>query len=311
MSLSVFAPVSIGNFIVGFDLLGAALKDCSGELFGDIVTLTASTQRELRITGEFSHRLPADPRENIVYACIEAFDSALRLQGHTPRQDYRLCLEKRLPVGSGLGSSASSIVAALKALDLWQGCPLGDKALLQLAGAMEGRVSGGVHYDNVAPSLLGGLQLLSEEGECRRLPLPSHWRFVLFHPGICVATREARAVLPEQFPRSAVLQFGQRLAAFVDAAHRGDEPALLNVLRDDIFVPHRAPLVPGFREAEKAARQAGAVAFGLSGSGPTVFAIVTEHKVAPVLLAIEQAFPKNADSFSRVCELDSQGARAL
>lgn len=311
MSLSVFAPVSIGNFIVGFDLLGAALKACEGQLFGDIVTLTASEQRALHITGDYAHRLPAEPSENIVSACIEAFDAALRLQRITPRQDYRLTLEKRLPVGSGLGSSGSSIVAALKALNLWHGSPLSASVLLQLAGEMEGIVSGGVHYDNVAPSLLGGLQLLSEQGACYRLVLPADWRFVLFHPGIRVATRDARAVLPQQFPRSAMLQFGQRLATFVDAAHRADESALLSVLRDDIFVPHRAPLVPGYFDAEQAACQAGALAFGLSGSGPTVFAIVKEPCQASVEQAIAQAFPPHGDSFSRFCELDTEGARAI
>ena len=276
MKLSAFAPVSAGNFIVGFDLLGAAFTDAdaSAELFGDIVHMETQDAFELCVVGAYAGVLPAAPGDNIVAACVDAYRDALRAEGGIFDPRFRMTLEKRLPVGSGLGSSASSIVAALVALNAWHGQALDKAALLRVAGVMEGRISGGVHYDNVAPSLLGGLQLmLPEGGACRPIPLPPSWRFVIHYPGIEVSTRAARAVLPERYALSEVVRFGQYLAAFVSAAERADEAGMLSALRDELIVPHRAKLVPGFASAQVAAMNAGAKGFGLSGYRLTVLAI--------------------------------------
>lgn len=312
MKVSAYAPVSVGNFIVGFDLLGAALRDVSGALFGDVVRIEPAERLGVRIEGEFAKYLPDDPKANIVSDCIEAYHQVLQGRGLALRSGFTLVLDKRLPVGSGLGSSAASIVAALVALNAWYGEALTKDELLRLAGELEGKISGGVHYDNVAPSLLGGLQLmLPGEACCELVPLPETWRFVVHYPGIEVSTRSARAILPKSFLLKDMVTFGRHLAGFVSAAHRGDEAAMLTSLQDELIAPHRASLVPGFKLAEDAARKAGALAFGLSGSGPTVIAVVREADALPVARAIEQAFPASSRSFTRLCALDTLGARCL
>ncbi|MBI2382064.1 MAG: homoserine kinase [Gammaproteobacteria bacterium] len=312
MSIQAYAPVSIGNFIVGFDVLGLALEDLSGEAFGDVVSIAPAARAETRVAGAYAHVLPADPTANIVHAARELVQDELSARGVLPREDFCLCLDKRLPVGSGLGSSAASIVAALVALNTWHGEAFSASELLHLAGVLEGRISGGVHYDNVAPSLLGGLQLiLPEDGETRRLNLPETWRLVVHYPGIEVSTRAAREVLPTAYSRAEMVRFGQYLAAFVAAADAGDEAGMLAALRDELILPHRAPLVPGYFAAEQAARDAGALAFGLSGSGPTVFALCREAAMADIAGAIESAFPENPLAFTRHCRVDTRGARLL
>lgn len=312
MNVSAYAPVSIGNFIVGFDVLGAALAALDGELFGDIVHLEPAPAVSVAVTGPYASVLPPNPADNIVAAAIALYGEALAATGRRFRGDFRLVLEKRLPVGSGLGSSAASIVAALAALNAWHEDALDAPALLGLAGRLEGRISGGVHYDNVAPSLLGGLQLvLPGEARCQELALPAHWRIAVHYPGIEVSTRAARAILPDRYARRDMVSFGQHLAAFVAASCRGDEAGMLAALRDELIVPHRAALVPGYAEAERAAREAGALAFGLSGSGPTVFALAAPERLPAVAAAMAGAFPQNAQAFTRACALDRAGARCL
>src|SRR5690606_33799098 len=148
---------STGNFSVGFDLLGAAFEPVNGELFGDVLDICAEqAELSLEIVGRYLHQLPAASTDNLVLSCFYAFEQKL---GRTlPRLALRL--HKNLPVGSGLGSSACSIVVACYAFNDYFGKPLSEAELLQLMAQAEGGVSGSVHYDNVAPSYFGGLQLM-------------------------------------------------------------------------------------------------------------------------------------------------------
>ena len=147
----VYAPASIGNVSVGFDVLGAAVSPIDGTLLGDRVEVkTGSEAFTLNTAGRFVSKLPADPRENIVYDCWVVFGRELKKKD-VELKPVEMTLEKNMPIGSGLGSSACSIVAALDALNRFHKQPLNEMELLALMGEMEGKISGGVHYDNVAP----------------------------------------------------------------------------------------------------------------------------------------------------------------
>ncbi len=309
-----FAPVSIGNFIVGFDVLGAALTAIDGgpPLGDEVEILPAETGDGLSFTlaGTHAARLPGPAADNLAVLADAVFHRELARRGIAPR-GRKLTLFKNLPVGSGLGSSATSIVATLRALNQFYGLPFSTEQLLPLAAELEGTVSGDPIYDNVAPCLLGGLQLLLPDDEfratgrrCRPLPVPPEWRFVVHYPGIEVSTRMAREILPTAWRLGQAVAFGQRLAAFIDALHRHDGPAAARLLRDELVEPHRAQLVPGLAEARTAALAAGALAFGLSGSGPTCVALVDSAEAATaVAAAIEAAMPVNAARFTRVCRI--------
>jgi len=162
MNVVVYAPASIGNVSVGFDVLGAAVSPVDGTLLGDRVQVKAGTEAySLKTVGNFVSKLPTEPKENIVYDCWLVFARELDKKG-VNLKPLEMTLEKNMPIGSGLGSSACSIVAALDALNRFHGQPLNETELLSLMGEMEGKISGGIHYDNVAPCYLGGVQLMLE-----------------------------------------------------------------------------------------------------------------------------------------------------
>lgn len=308
---TAYAPASVGNFITGFDILGAALAPAEGGLFGDLVSVEAASRYELSVSGPYAGQLPPDPAGNLVWFSRQTFHQSLQEKGGVP-VPVRMHLTKGLPAGSGLGSSATSIVAALYALNDFYGQPFARRELLLMAGQLESRCSGGIHYDNVAPALLGGLRLMAPGGEGRaeELPLPPQWRLVMYYPGVAVSTLEARRLLPVAYPLEKATAFAGRLAALVRALLAGDEEEASGLLRDELLEPHRSPLIPGFNVAREAARGAGACAFGISGSGPSMMAVCRHPATAAKVQAgLEEIAAKQPGAFVRTCVLDRRGAR--
>ena len=178
-SVVAYAPASSANLSVGFDVLGAALAPVDGSLLGDRVQVKAAdVPFALSSVGRYAHKLPDDPKKNILHDCWVAYGEALEKRG-LKLKPLEMVLEKNLPVGSGLGSSACSVVAALEGLNAFHGAPLDEHDMLLLMGEMEGRISGSVHYDNVAPCYLGGMQLVLEEHGVISQGIPVFDRVVL------------------------------------------------------------------------------------------------------------------------------------
>ncbi|UAA39774.1 homoserine kinase [Paraneptunicella aestuarii] len=313
MYLKVFAPASVGNVSLGFDMLGAALLPIDGSILGDEVELESSSEYVLSYAGKFKDRLPPDTQQNIVTHCYEHFIQCLDKQGvaHSP---VHMTLHKHLPIGSGLGSSAASIVAALYGLNEFYGKPFDQEALLAMMGELEGQISGSIHYDNVAPSYLGGLVLIAEVNEQIAIQLPTieEWYWVVCYSGVNVSTSAARKILPKEFSMSTTINFGRQLAVFVDALHRQDAKQALSVMHDVIAEPYRKSLLPYFDESRQFALENGAGAFGISGSGPTVFALCNELSQAEKINDwLNENYIQNEDGFSHICKLDLQGSRVV
>lgn len=311
-SVTVYAPASIGNVSVGFDVLGAAVSPLDGTLLGDRVSVKAGKAPFLLSTaGSFVSKLPADPKENIVYDCWQVFGRELKKKG-AELKPVDMTLEKNMPIGSGLGSSACSIVAALDALNQFHAQPLDEMELLALMGEMEGKISGGVHYDNVAPCYLGGLQLMLEELGIisQEVPCFDDWFWVMAYPGIKVSTAEAREILPSQYRRQDIIAHGRHLGGFIHACHSGQPDLAAKMIKDVIAEPYREKLLPGFADARRYAESAGALATGISGSGPTLFSICKEQDVAErVARWLEQNYVQNEEGFVHVCRLNKQGSK--
>ncbi|MGO2419199.1 MAG: homoserine kinase [Vibrio casei] len=311
-SVVVYAPASIGNVSVGFDVLGAAVSPIDGTLLGDRVLVSPSnTPFELKTAGSFVDKLPTDPTENIVYDCWRVFARELDKKGIN-LLPLEMTLEKNMPIGSGLGSSACSIVAALDALNRFHGEPLSEMEQLALMGEMEGQISGGVHYDNVAPCYLGGLQLMLEELGVisQEVPCFDDWYWVMAYPGIKVSTAEARSILPSQYRRQDIIAHGRHLGGFVHACHSGQPELAAKLIKDVIAEPYREKLLAGFADARKYAMSAGALACGISGSGPTIFTICSKKDVAErVAHWLEDNYLQNEEGFVHICRLDKDGSR--
>lgn len=299
------APASIGNLGVGFDILGAAVARIDGGPLGDRVHATPADATTFRAVGAYADALPPDAADNLVMLAYDAFAEALQARGLRARP-LALVLDKQLPVGSGLGSSACSSVAALVAVNAAHDAALEDDALLRLMGGMEGRVSGSVHYDNVAPSFLGGVQLLVDAADaiCVSVPWFEDWVLVLTHPGIAIATADAREVLPHAVPLAVAVDHGRRIAGFVHACHRGDRRLAAALLQDVLAEPARAPLLPRFAEVRAAALAEGALAVGLSGSGPTVFSVAPDENTAQRIAAWQRThWNLTGTGFTHVCRV--------
>jgi homoserine kinase len=318
MTLCAYAPASIGNVSLGFDLLGAALAPIDGSLLGDQVEVSQAEAFSLDVKGAFADKLPPDPDSNIVSRCYGHFTRVLaqRLGSQVELPAVSMTLHKHLPIGSGLGSSASSVVAALHALNQFYSDHLGrvafsDNELLLMMGELEGQISGSVHYDNVAPCFLGGLTLMAEHQEHVALQLPvfENWYWVVCYSGITVSTAAAREVLPKHVSMQDTIKFGRQLGVFIDALYRKDETLAAAMMTDVLAEPYRKSLLPRFDESRNYAEQNGALAFGISGSGPTVFAVCNDLAQAQNIKQwLNEHYKQNDSGFSHICQLDQRGA---
>jgi len=264
--VTAFAPASMGNVAVGYDLLGSALDG-----LGDRVTVRRLNEPLVRIgtiTGRVTD-LPTEPADNTATVALSSLRDASDAD-----DGFEVSLEKGIPLGSGLGGSAASAVGAVVAgAELLPGT-WSKEELLPHALAGEAVASGDLHPDNVAPCLFGGLVLTREMDppDVVPIPVPARIRCVLVRPDRVMPTREARACLPETIPLADSVRQTAHLGAFVAGCYRDDLDLIGRALRDLIVEPHRAALVPGFPDVQDAAMAAGALGCSLSGAGPTVFA---------------------------------------
>ncbi len=265
-SIRAFAPASVGNIGVGFDLLGHVIDGPR-----DIATVRRIDEDAVRIEaigGEVAGAsdIPLEAERNTAGQALIALRRALGL-----RHGFALSLEKGIPLGSGLGGSAASCVAALVAANALLDAPLPREALYDFALEGESVSSGSRHGDNVAPMLLGGV-VMATATRMIALPVPEALHAVVVHPDQVLETRRSRAVLAEPYALHDVVEHSANLAQFVTGLLRGDLQLIRDGLRDVLVEPRRAPLIPGFAAVKAAALDHGALGASISGGGPSVFA---------------------------------------
>lgn len=306
-SVRVFAPATVANLVCGFDILGLAV-----ERPGDEVRMTRRPRpgvQLLRITGD-EGRLPLDASRNTVSASVQL------LLRHLGREDVGVDIElhKHMPIGSGLGSSAASTVAGLWAINELLGRPLTPLELLPFAMQGEELACGAGHADNVAPALLGGVVLIRSYAplDVVRLPAPP-LHCAIVYPHVEVPTRDARQLIRRTVPLAdAVTQWGN-VAGLVSGLFLNDIGLIGRSMQDVLVEPVRAMLIPDFYRLRELALQAGAVGFGISGSGPSVFAFAPDEATATGI--VEQLRRHLAslgvDSQGYVSAINQQGPRVL
>ncbi|MCL4639887.1 MULTISPECIES: homoserine kinase [Olivibacter] len=304
----VFAPATVANLVCGFDILGLALDEP-----GDEVIMERSDQpgvKLLKITGD-DGRLPLDPAKNTVSACVQM------LLKHLNREDVGVEIElhKHMPIGSGLGSSAASTVAGLFAINQLLGQPLTKQELLPFAMKGEELACGHGHADNVAPSLFGGITLIKsyEPLEVVSIPVPKSLYCSVVFPHVDVPTRAARQMIRSKIElKDAVVQWGN-IAGLVSGLFMSDYGLIGRSMQDVLIEPVRAILIPEFYEMRQTAMAAGALGFGISGSGPSVFAFADNHPTASDITRqiVQHLQSKGIDSNGYVSAVNQQGPREL
>ncbi len=299
-----FAPATVSNLGPGFDVLGLALREP-----GDTVTARVSSSPGVcirRIDGD-EGKLPLQADANTAGIAATAV-----LRQADIKLGIELDLEKGLPIGSGLGSSASSAVAAAYAVNVLLGSPLRKQQLVQPCLEAEAMVAGR-HADNVVPCLLGGMILVRSVDplDVIRLPVPEGLMMVVSVPDFELATRKARAALPNHVSIEAMVNHSANLSALVSALHTNDIDLITRCIVDDVVTPARAKLIPGACRVMDAAVGAGALASSISGAGPAIFALCHSPSSAErVASAMIQAFSlAGLQAVTHVSPMDCPGVR--
>jgi homoserine kinase len=314
-AVSVFAPASVANFGVGFDVLGAALDGP-----GDVVTARLASipgVRVLAIKGD-GGRLPLDPRRNTAAVAAAAVLAECGGRARGRARGIELSIEKGLPLSSGLGSSAASAAGGAFAAGLLLGVT--DRRRLLLAALTGERAADGSwHGDNVFASLLGGMVLVPSSDPHGALApvllhVPSRLRLILVQPALELPTRRARGVLPKAISMAAHTAHAGALARLVLALSSGDLAAAgACLLADRLVDPKRLPLVRGGRSALDALLDAGAYGACLAGAGPSLVGLTEESAdVERIGRAAVTAWKRSGVAARvRVHRLDRRGARLI
>jgi homoserine kinase len=306
-SVKAFAPATVANVSCGFDILGFAIDS-----MGDTVELVLKDEPGLRVVSIEGDqgRLPLETSKN---TCAVAIQAMLDELGITPGID--IYLKKGLPLGSGMGSSAASAVAALVAANELLGNPFEKKDLLPFAIVAEKVACGAAHADNVAPSLLGGFVLIRDYHplDVIKLHVPDQLYCTLLHPHFELNTADSRSVLRDQIPmKVSTIQSGN-VAGLIAGLYQEDYDLISRSLKDVIAEPYRAVLIPGFYEIRESLKDAGAMGMGISGSGPTLFALSkgdeNSMKIATAAQEIYQMIGLEVDTY--FSKINTQGAYVI
>ena len=279
---SAFAPASVGNIGVGFDILGHTVAGP-----GDRATVRRIAAADVRIAAIRGSRseLPHEAARNTAGAALIALREALALP-----YGFEIELDKGIALGSGMGGSAASCVAALVAANALLDAPLSREQLYPFAVTGEAVASGGRHGDNVGPMLLGGVALTTAD-RLVPIPVPPHWTCVLVHPDAVLETRRAREALRGHYELREFVTQSAHLALVLAGCFRGDAALVRAGLADVLVEPRRAPLIAGFGAVKQAALEHGALGASISGAGPSVFAwFESAAAAAPAAAAMQQAF---------------------
>ena len=307
-SIKVFAPATVANVVCGYDVLGFAVDEPGDEV---ILRLTKKTGiRITRITGD-NGKLPLDPSRNTVGVSVQHYLKGVDM----PEAGIEIELHKKMPIGSGLGSSSASTVAGLFALNELLGRKLSACQLLPYAMKGEEMACGTGHADNVAPALMGGFVLIRSYNplDVIRLPYPPGLHCAIVFPDVDVPTKDARQMIRSKvLLKDAVTQWGN-IAGLVSGLFMQDIDLIGRSMKDIIVEPTRSILIPGFETLRQIAHDNGAVSFGISGSGPSVFSFTRDKETSIRITRALQGHLQNlgVKSLSFVSGINEQGPKIL
>jgi homoserine kinase len=303
--IKLFCPATIANLSCGFDVLGLCLDNV-----GDEMVIRKSAQKGIRIIKIIGADLPLETENNVSgvagLALLETVDSDF---------GFEIEIYKNIKAGSGIGSSAASSAGAVFGINALLGYPYSTKDLVQFAMQGEKLACGNAHADNVAPALLGGFTLVRSYSplDVIKIESPSELYATVVHPQIELKTSDARSVLKQTVSlKSAIMQWGN-VGGLIAGLYTKDYDLIGRSLHDEIVEPLRSVLIPGFDLIKQAALENGALGSGISGSGPSIFALSkgkeTAEKIAKAMIAVYEAI--NLPYEIHVSKVNSEGVKIL
>lgn len=297
--IKIFCPATVANLSCGFDVLGLCLEG-----IGDEMIIRKSDQKGLRITKITGADLPLETEKNVAGVAGMALLNHLDLEF-----GFEIEIHKKIKAGSGIGSSSASAAGVVVGINEILGGPLPRKELIPFAMEGEFLASGSYHADNVAPAILGGFTLVRgyDPLEVIKIKSPKDIYMTIIHPHIEVKTSDSRKVLPKEIPlKTAITQWGN-LGGFISGLYTEDYGLMSRCLQDVVAEPYRKNLIPEFDVIKKVALENGALGCGISGSGPSIFAMSKGKETAEnVANQMKQIYTKTGIGFdvyvSKVCD---------
>ncbi|ARV16101.1 homoserine kinase [Polaribacter sp. SA4-12] len=303
--LKIFAPATVANVSCGFDSLGFAV-----DAIGDEMTFTKTTEKGVKITNITGADLTYNVDKNAASAVVKKV-----LNEANADFGIELTIHKGFSPGSGLGSSAASAAGAAFGANQLLGNMYSDLELTKFAMFGEEVACGTPIADNVSAAIYGGFVLVRSYNplEIIKLPVPSELRVVAIHPQIEVKTKDARDVLPTEIAlKDAVTQWAN-VGGLISGLYTDNYNLISNSLVDIVVEPHRKKLIPFFDDVKNSATKAGALGAGISGSGPTIFALCKGDEVAEnVYKSIEESYKNTGIKFEMfISKVNPEGIKIL
>jgi len=263
--IKVFCPATIANVSCGFDVLGLSLDSV-----GDEMSIRKTTKQGIHITKITGQDLPMETHKNVAGVAGMALLEAL---GYT--EGFEIEIHKKIKPGSGIGSSAASAAGAVWGINELLERPFSKLELVKFAMQGEKLASNVAHADNVAPAIYGGFTLVRSYDplDVVPIPFPEALHAVVLHPQIEIKTSDSRKILKTNIPLEKGIRQWGNVGGLIAGLFTEDFDLIGRSLQDHIVEPIRSILIPGFKEVKEAAMVAGALGGGISGSGPSLFAL--------------------------------------
>ncbi len=303
--IKVYGPATVSNVGPGFDLLGFALEGP-----GDELIVRRNGTAKLVLYDQTEYNLPTDPEQNVAAVAV-----ASMLRELHSYEGFDLVFTRKIPPGSGVGSSAASCVAAVMGLNELLGSPYDTADLIHFALEGENLASGSTHADNIAPALLGGICLIRgyDPLDIKHIPYPEELWCAVIHPHLEIKTAESRKLIPQTVPLETALKQCGNLAGLVAGLTTGDYPLIGRSVSDVFAEPYRTHQLPDFEALKDSALEAGSVGTGLSGSGPSVFSLCRGEEMASTVAEVMKTHftDRGIDSRIYVSRISQAGCKIL
>ena len=303
--IKVFCPATIANLNCGFDVLGLCLDG-----IGDEMVIRKVVEKGIKITKITGADLPLETDKNVAGVASLALLNSVDINF-----GFEIEIHKKIKAGSGIGSSSASAAGAVFGINELLGKPFTKHQLVDFAMKGEAIASGCEHADNVAPCLLGGFTLVCGYNPLNviKIESPSELFAVVLHPQIELKTADARAVLQPMIPlKDAITQCGN-LGGLIAGLYTNDYELIGRSLQDVIIEPMRKHLIPNFDEVKNAALQKGALGAGISGAGPSIFALCKGENIAKkIAFAMQENFKNTKIEFDiHISKINDEGTKII